>query len=185
MCQNYAYIYRTKLHPNLHGAVPYSSLLRLVFQIPFISPPLFDLLPLLANWQSQERSQWVLVWAVSTRKLFTVPLLTDNSPPLHRIPRHSNEESGCAGAGNHKDTHPGNNLKEIVWACHPVEAEALWNATRGGSGWTEVGENDVGVKVGQLAVNVGGNTSPDEVLCILRQRLHRGSSQGVWCKDPV
>lgn len=125
------------------------------------------------------------MWAVSTSKLLSVTLLTDNSPLVHHEPSNRNEESGGNRTGNHKDTDPSNDLKEVVRACNPVESESLWNATFGGSSWAEVGEYNVGIKVGKLAVNVGNETGPDKVLSPLWQCLHWSSGSRVWCKDPV
>lgn len=125
------------------------------------------------------------MWAVSTSKLLSVPFLTDNSPLVHHEPSNSNEESGSNRTGNHKDTDPSNDFEEVVWAGNPIESESLWNAALGGSSWAEVRENNVRVEVGKLAVNVGRETGPNEVLSPLWQCLHLGSGSRVWCKNPV
>ncbi len=143
------------------------------------------LLSLLADWQSQKWSQWILVRAVSTSKLLSVSLLADNSPLMHHEPGNTDEENGGERAGNHKDTDPSNDLEEVVWAGNPVEAESLWNTTGSSSLWSKVGENDVGVKVGKLAVDVSSETAIDEPLNRRRKISQVGGSSRVWSEDPV
>lgn len=107
------------------------------------------------------------MWAISASKLLPVTLLANNSPLVHHEPSHGDEKCGGCAASDHQDTDPSNDLKEVVWARNPVESESLWNSTSGGSSWTEVAEHNVGVQVGELAIDVCGKTSPDEVLCVV------------------
>lgn len=125
------------------------------------------------------------MWTVCTSKLLTISLLTDNSPLMHHEPSHGDEKCSSSRASYHQDTDPSDDLEEVVWACNPVESESLWNSPGSGAGWAEVRQNDMSVQVGELAVDIGRETGPDQVLRACGKGLHWRSSQRVWCEDPV
>ncbi|KFY01738.1 hypothetical protein V490_00783 [Pseudogymnoascus sp. VKM F-3557] len=120
---------------------------------------------------------------IRSPKLLPVPQLPAHGPPLHPQPRHDAEPSRSKRARHNQDTNPRDELEQVVRARDDSEAESLGDSALGGAAGTEVGEDDVGVEVGELAEEVYCQTGGDDVGVL--PLLERCRGNRVRGKDPV
>lgn len=120
---------------------------------------------------------------IRSPKLLPIPQLPPHRPPLHPQPR-NHTEPACRKAARHKEhANPRDELKQVVWAGDKAEAEPLGDPALGGAAGAKVGQDDVGVEVGELAEEVYCQTRSDDVS--IPALLERRRSGGVGGEDPV
>ncbi|KFY35584.1 hypothetical protein V494_05781 [Pseudogymnoascus sp. VKM F-4513 (FW-928)] len=116
-------------------------------------------------------------------KLLPIPQLPSHGPPLHPQPRHDTEPRRRKAARDKEHTDPRDELKQVVRARDDAKAEALGDTALGGALGAEVGEDDVGVEVGELAEEVHRQSGSEDVR--VPALLEGRGSSGVGGEDPV
>lgn len=120
---------------------------------------------------------------VHALKLLPIAQLAHHGPALHHPPRDGDKQRGRPAPRDQADADPRHDLKQVVGARDPAEAEAPWDAAGGGAAGAEVREHDVRVEVRELAGNEEGGAGGDDVGVAARGEGPGGD--GVGGEDEV
>lgn len=122
---------------------------------------------------------------IRARKLLAIPLLPDHRPSLHHPPRRREENTRSPRPRHKRNANPRHDLKQVVRASDPVEAEALRDSPRRGATGTEVAQDDVGVEVCNLAIDVEHDAGVDDSALGARQCAERHAGGAAGGEDEV